>query len=156
MNYFKDNNDEIYAFDDDEVSRGYGSTLTPIVHSDIAQIINDGKTVDMIVSEKLAELEMSYEAEIYSDIAYMSTTFQADKSSQELITKCLVAGSVPANFAWRDNAQPNNMVPMIFAELQGLAGTILERGNVAFVKRIQLREQVKACTTKPEIQAIVW
>ena len=84
----------------------------------------------------------------------MATTFQADEASQSVLTKVLVAGAVPTEFAWLD---ANNMpVNMTYAQLQGLAVAMLAQGQAAFVKLQTLKSQVRAATTVTKAQAVVW
>jgi hypothetical protein len=47
---------------------------------------------------QIAELQKSYQATIQASVDYMQTTFQADEASQIVLTKVLVAGSVPDGF----------------------------------------------------------
>jgi len=103
---------------------------------------------------KLQELEAAYNNANELDIAYMATTFQADKKSQALIVSVLSAGSVPTGFYWVDSL--NNKVTMTYADLQGLSGTILARGQSNFDKLQSLKAQIKSATTQAELDSIVW
>jgi len=38
MNYFKNKNNEIFAYDDEQIEQGYGSDLTPITESDVKEL----------------------------------------------------------------------------------------------------------------------
>lgn len=105
-------------------------------------------------SDQLAALTTAYSAAIQMPVAYMSTTFQADESSQLVLTKALVAGSVPAGFFWMDEG--NTQVPMTFAQLKGLAGAMLIQGQAAFVRLQTLKDQVRAAATVADVQAVVW
>jgi len=84
----------------------------------------------------------------------MSTTFQADKKSQDLIVSVLSAGSVPSGFYWFDKA--NNQVAMTYADLQGLSGAILARGQVNFTKLQGLKVKVKSIKTQADLDAVIW
>lgn len=110
--------------------------------------------INDVRNEKIAILTNAYNTAIQVPVAYMSTTFQADEASQTVLTKVLVAGSVPSGFAWLD---VNNMpVNMTYAQLQGLAVAMLAQGQAAFVKLQTLKSQVRAATTVAKAQAIVW
>ena len=113
--------------------------------------------ITISLATKLSELETAYNNANELDIAYMSTTFQADKKSQDLIVKVLSAGSVPSGFFWIDKA--NNKVAMTYAQLQGLSGAILTRNQTNFIKFQGLKAKVKlttTTTTQAELDAIVW
>jgi hypothetical protein len=103
---------------------------------------------------KLAELTAAYQGEIYRDVSYMGTTFQADDYSQTLVTKCVAPGAVPNGFFWNDAA--NNPVPMTFQELQGLAGAMLAQGQAAFAKLQGYKSAVRSATDVAAVQAIAW
>ena len=106
---------------------------------------------------KLQELETAYSNANFLDIDYMSTTFQADKKSQYLITGILAGGAVPSGFTWRDNTKPTNAdVAMTFAEFQGLSQAIVARGQVNWAKYQDLKAQVALATTKADLDLIVW
>lgn len=105
-------------------------------------------------SEILADIVSAYNNANQLDISYMSTTFQADKNSQDLIVSVLSAGSVPDGFYWLDKA--NSKVAMTYAELQGLSATILTRNQLNFDKYQTLKAQVKAATTQAELDAVIW
>jgi hypothetical protein len=115
-------------------------------------------TADQLTPAKSAQisiLEAAYNSAIQLPVAYMSTTFQADAGSQDVLTKCLVAGSVPAGFYWLD--ANNAQVVMTFAQLQGLAGAMLVQGQTAFAHLQAKKSAVKAVTTTvADVQAVVW
>ncbi len=137
-----------------------------VVPPDIMQRKYDFTTGDLVLdADKMLEeaktlrveyLRSMYEQEITSNVAYMNTEFQADEYSQDLITKTLTAagGTLPADFFWLDAF--NNPVPMTYADLQGLAATILQRGQAAFAKYQDLKAQVLAATTLEAVEAIFW
>lgn len=112
------------------------------------------KTLDEIKLEKIAVIEDAYNAAIQQPVSYMGTTFQADENSQLLVVKSLSAGAVPVGFFWLD---ANNVpVTMTYVELQGLAGTMLTQGQVAFTKKTTLKAQIRAATTPADVALIVW
>lgn len=103
---------------------------------------------------KLNELKIAYKEANQADIAYMNTTFQADKDSQDLIVSVLSAGSVPTGFFWLDSL--NNQVPMTYAELQGLSGAILARNQTNFIKYQGLKAKVNSAKTLKTVNSIKW
>ena len=111
-------------------------------------------TLDELKIAKVNELETVYNNANELDIAYLNSTFQADKVSQDLIVSVLSAGSVPTGFFWLDKA--NNQVAMTYAELQGLSGAILTRNQANFIKFQGLKTQVNAATTQAALDKIVW
>jgi len=117
----------------------------------------DFRTFTELQVVKKQEIKASYNSANQLDIDYMSTTFQADKASQDLITGILAGGAVPSGFTWRDNTQPANVdVPMTLAEFQGLSQAIVARGQVNWIKYQGLKAQVDLATTQADLDLIVW
>ncbi|MCA3773841.1 MAG: DUF4376 domain-containing protein [Cutibacterium sp.] len=114
----------------------------------------DGPSIAEARNKQIAIIEAAYRESIQQPVSYMSTTFQADLDSQDILAKSLVAGALPDGFFWldKDNAQ----VPMTFAQLQGLAGAIIAQGQAAFYKKTTLKTQIRAANSVSEVQAIIW
>lgn len=106
------------------------------------------------ITTQILIIEEKYQAAIQLPVTYMTTTFQADNSSQSVLTKVLVAGSVPTGFAWLDAS--NAPVQMTYVQLQGLAAAMLAQGQAAFSKLQTLKSQVRAATSVVKAQSIVW
>ena len=114
----------------------------------------DFRTFEELQKAKINELKQAYNTANQEDIAYMDTTFQADKNSQNLIVLVLSAGMVPKGFYWKDSS--NNHISMTFKEVQGLSATILVRGQVNFNKYQDLKAQVRDTTTQVDLEKISW
>ena len=128
-----------------QIGWGYdGTNFTPILALAEAQAV------------QLALMDSSYDAAMSANIAYMGTTFQADPSSQSLIVAVLTAcgGALPPGFTWYDVL--NVAQPMTFAELQGLAGSILMRGQPLFIQCQTQKAAIRAATDIPTVEAITW
>jgi len=140
---------------DTRLQRIAGSTY---VFDATNKVVNKNYTVvDVPLSElqeaKIKEAYDKYLSIRYSDIAYMNTTFQADANSQALIVSVLSAGSVPSGFYWLD--VNNNQVSMTYADLQGLSGAILARGQVAYTNYQTKKAEILATTTVADLDAVV-
>ena len=116
-------------------------------------VYTPGELLAYTKTTQIATLEAAYNAAIQLPVAYMATTFQADSASQDILTKCLVAGSVPAGFYWLDAT--NVQVPMTFAQLQGLAGVMLIQRQAAFTKLQTKKTAVRGATTVAAVQAVL-
>ena len=64
MKYFKQNN-EVYAYDDEQISQGYGKDMTPMTDEEVELHINPPKTAEQIEAE--AKAEAKAEALAYLD-----------------------------------------------------------------------------------------
>lgn len=111
-------------------------------------------TLAQAQAAQIATIEAAYQNAIQQQVSYMSTTFQADEDSQDVLAKALVAGSVPAGFFWLD--KNNGQVSMTFAQLQGLAAVMLTQGQTAFAKKTGLKQQIGTATTVAAVEAITW
>ncbi|HBD37523.1 DUF4376 domain-containing protein [Cupriavidus metallidurans] len=114
----------------------------------------DGPTLAQVQTAQIAIIEAAYQVAIQQPVSYMSTTFQADLESQDVLARSLVPGAVPSGFFWLD--ANNSQVPMTFAQLQGLAGAMLAQGQAAFSKKTGLKQQIRAATSIFAAQSIVW
>lgn len=97
----------------------------------------------------LAHLKSAYEAAIQQPVHYLNTEFQADATSQDMLTKVLAAGAIPADFAWLDTH--NQPIKMTYVELQGLAGAILVQGQTAFFQWQTHKGKIRAASTVDEL-----
>jgi hypothetical protein len=154
-----DTNNKPFVFEDNvtveiiaKVEATHNTTLTEITLTDYEALI--APTLDELKAKKISELTQAYNTEIEADIAYMNTTFQADKYSQDMISKVLAVGSVPTGLYWVDTI--NNQVAMTYADLQGLAGAMLARGQVVFDKLQGLKAQVRSAVNETELNSIGW
>jgi hypothetical protein len=113
-------------------------------------------TLAEVQATQLALMDSAYITANQLPIAYMSTTFQADANSQILLNQVLTAcgGTLPTGFQWYD---ANNVgVTMTYAQLAGLAGALLVRGQPLFVNKQTKKAAIRAATTVAEVQAIAF
>lgn len=156
-NYINKNN-IVYSYDEDipkEILDVKIKDLGLVTISDEDLVILRLPTLEQVKTKKLTEIETAYNNEISANINYMNTEFQADKNSRELIVATLSGGSLPDGFFWQD--LNDDRIPMTYAELQGLAAAILDRGQLAFIKLQDLKVLVnRADITIEELGLIVW
>jgi hypothetical protein len=106
---------------------------------------------------QLALMESSYQAANQADIAYMNTTFQADKASTDLMTSALsiLSASLGSNgVGWYD--KNNNDVAMTNPQFAGLCASIFARGNSLFVHKQTQKALIRAASNVASVQAITW
>jgi hypothetical protein len=132
---------------------------------DGAQFIFPAADVETVTSAQqiqLALMDKSYDTAMQQPVAYMNTTFQADKDSQDLMNRAItglqaivaIGGTVPANFAWYDiNNQP---VTMTLLQLQGLFATGVANVNTLFVHKQTQKAAIRAATTVADVTAITF
>ena len=103
---------------------------------------------------QIASLTTSYNAAIQLNVAYMGTTFQADKGSQDTLVKSLSGGATYAPTFWQDVT--NAKITMTFAQLQGLAGAMIAQGLTAFNNLQTKKASVNAASTVSAVTSVVW
>jgi hypothetical protein len=109
-------------------------------------------TLEKVQATKLSEVLETYNAYNQSNIEYMGTTFQADYSSQDMLSKVIAIGSVPSNFYWLDYT--NTKIPMSYTQLQGLAVLLLERNQVNFDNLQTQKVAINTATTVQQVQSL--
>ena len=105
-----------------------------------------------------ALIEAAFHSAKGADIAYMSTMFQGDRQSGDVLIESLLnlnaKGATPSGFAWWDSY--NNAVPMNLAQLQGLADALWQRGLSYFVHKRTQKNAIMTATTVASVQSIIW
>jgi hypothetical protein len=118
----------------------------------------DFRTLDELKQDKKTQIESDYQNVIQQPILYTVSgnqyTFQSDQHSQDILIKVIVGA--PSNFTtnWLDIN--NTPVSMTLDDLKGLAQELLDRGQKAFQKKFQLKQQVIQATNKSDLDKIVW
>ena len=111
---------------------------------------------------QIVAIEAAYQAAIQQPLAYMGTSFQADKASQDLMAQTIiglqavvaVGGTVPADFGWWD---ANNVkVLMTLLQLQGLYATGVAAVNTAFANKQAKKAAVRLASTVAAVTAITY
>lgn len=117
-------------------------------------VISNARQLQQAKAAKLAEITADYAAATTADIAYMSTTFQADPASINTMAQVLSGSTMglPADFYWVDAG--NVQVPMTLAQLQGLGAMIIERNWEAFKVLQDKKTMLTAAVTIEDVNAI--
>jgi hypothetical protein len=113
-------------------------------------------------STQIAAIESAYQVAMQQPVAYMNTTFQADKNSQDLMLKSInwlksimdIGETIPADFGWWDTT--NVKVPMTLEQLQGLYVASGNIANSAFTHKQDLKAAIRAATKVTTVTKIVW
>lgn len=155
MNYYKDINNNIIAYSDEQLNHPIVvaklKELTAITAQEADDIRNPFSSK---VQAKSNELYLEYDKANQLNIDYMATTFDTAKSTQDIIANNLAIGSVPDGFYFRDI---NNVdVAMTYVDLQGFGVAIQTRGLINFSKLQDLKAQVELVTTQADLDLIVW
>jgi hypothetical protein len=111
---------------------------------------------------QLAIIDSAYDTAIPQPVTYMTTTFQADKDSQDSMLKSInwlksivdIGETIPADFGWWDTT--NVKVPMTLEQLQGLYVASGNIANSAFTHKQDLKAAIRAATKVTAVTKIVW
>lgn len=138
----------VYTIGATEVTATYTKVAIPVEKLATA--------LEVVRAGRIKYIEDTYKSMVSANADYMGTTFQADEESQTLIVKVLTSlgGASPAGFGWYDINNTKKL--MTFAELQGLSGLLLMRGQPLFDIRQARKAEIRLATTIAEINAITW
>jgi len=161
MNYFKDKNNEIFAFDNGQVAQGHAKGLTSIAKAE----------VDRLLAPTLAELKASKTSEINSACSKAITsgftssalgtphTYQSEQTDQLNLIGVVTAGQDDYFKCGVTDANGNvtwNYELHTIAQLQQVLADGKAHKQVLLQKAGTLKAQVTSATTIAEVEAIVW
>jgi len=161
MNYFKDTNNEIFAFDDEQVAQGYAKGLTSITKAE----------VDGLLAPTLAELKASKTNEINSACAKAITsgftssalgtphTYQSEQTDQLNLIGVVTAGQddyfkcgvtdANGNVTWNYELHTIVQLQQVLADGKAHKQVLLQKANT-------LKAQVASAITVADVEAIAW
>ena len=132
-------------------------TVLNLTKEDLDNLVNKYEFKELVLNKR-QEIESKYKEIIEQPIKYtVSDTeynFQADLKSQDTLTKVISAAPDNYELDWLD--VDNKFVHLTLADLKGIAGTILERSQKAFMKKTLLKAKVKEASSKEELDKIIW
>ena len=88
MNYFKNTNNKIFAYDDEQVVQGFGKDLTAITQAEIDAVLNPPKTKAQIIAEWKQDRQQKVDN---IEVTYNNVVYQGDETSQTRMTKAITA-----------------------------------------------------------------
>ncbi len=119
--------------------------------------------ISLAKASQSALADAAYQATITSSISYttvagVTSTYQADAIAvanlQASLAGCAKAQATPTGFFWV--ALDNSQAAFAYADLQGLAAAIFERGAGAFAHLQTVKGLIRAATTLDAITAIIF
>jgi hypothetical protein len=126
-------------------------------------VVDASTSLEAAQTRQLAVLDAAYELAIARDVPFTTAagttkTFQSDSASVAKLANCLLGWggnqAVPDGFYWL--ASDDTRVTFNWADLQGLAKTMLDAGHALFEKLQDLKVQVRAATSPDAVKAVVW
>ena len=161
MNYFKDKNNEIFAYDNEQVKQGYGKNLIPITEEELAELLKP--TLKQAKKQKISEINGKCKQEIEAGVASSALgsehIYQSEPvdqinlmgvvlAGQDSLFKCGVKddkGNITWSYKQHTIAQLQQVLQDGKVHKQGL----LQKANT-------LKTQVANATTVKDVEAIVW
>lgn len=89
MNYFKDSNGQVFAYDDDQVATGLADDKTPMTLEEVEAHCNPPKTADQLREEWKAQRAAQVDAIKVTTQA--GNTFDGDEVSQGRMARAIIA-----------------------------------------------------------------
>jgi len=164
MIYYKDTNNNLYAFNDntkqeiiDRIAKKHNTTLSLITEKEYKQL--KAPTLEQLKNRKKNEINKIYNIKSQEPIEYQldsshNYTFQADSKSQDILTKVITSAPVGFKIDWSDI--DNNLINLTLDNLKQLAELILTRSQKLFIKKVTLKKQVDSVGSKKELENIKW
>lgn len=112
------------------------------------------KSLADAIAEKLRQIEHDRDAACIASVGAHARTWQADKTSQELLGQAITLASagLPLPAEWRD-ADNNNMAITTIGDLLVIAGAIAYQAQAAYATSWMRKAAVDAATTAEEVDA---
>ena len=111
--------------------------------------------LDELKAQKLTELKTIRDTEEVKPIEYNGNLFDFDDKARDRINSAIIALSITGqSIEW--TTADNTNVLVTADDLRGVIAAVAMRSNELHVKYRQLKEQVKACTTKEQLEKIEW
>ena len=112
-------------------------------------------TLEELKQAKLTELKTIRDTEEVKPIEYNGNLFDFDEKARDRINSALIALSITGqSIEW--TTADNTNVLVTADDLRAVIAAVAMRSNELHVKYRQLKEQVNTCTTKEELEKIVW
>jgi len=161
MNYFKNNKNEIFAFDDEQVKQGYGKDLIPITEEELAELLKP--TLEQAKKQKINEINNKCKQEIVSGFTSSALgsehIYQSEPVDQINLMGAVLAGQDSlfkcgvkddgGNITWSYKQHTIAQLKQVLADGKAYKFALLEKAN-------KLKEQVKNAKTVDEINKINW
>ncbi|HWR42781.1 DUF4376 domain-containing protein [Sporomusa sp.] len=117
-------------------------------------------TLDGAKTSKIAEMKTKRDTLEQSGFTYLGKVFDSDPKSVQRISVAVLAAQVAIannqslSFNW--TLADNSTITMTAAEFVGLPIALAQHANELHEKYRALKEQIEACTTVAEVEAISW
>jgi len=161
MNYFKDNNNKIFAFDDKQVKQGYGKDLTAITQAEFDAMMQP--TLVEVQASKISEINTLCDKAITGGFTSSALgavhTYQSEQIDQLNLIGVVIAGADSMFKCGVVNADKTitwNYVMHTIAQLKQVLVDGKEHKLALLQKANTLKVQVAEATTVEEIEVIVW
>lgn len=110
-----------------------------------------------VQEQKIAELKAKRDEAEVEPIEYKGNLYDYDDKARDRINAAIIALDVQgegASIEWTTAENTNATVTA--DDLRGVIATVAVRSNALHIKYRELKEQVLACTTNEEAEAITW
>jgi len=161
MNYFKNTNNEIFAYDDEQVAQGYGKDLTALTQAEFDAMMQP--TLVEVQSSKISEINTLCGKAIISGFTSSALgsahTYQSEQTDQLNLVGAVTAGTddyfkcgvtdANGNITWNYELHTIAQLHQVLADGKVYKLALLEKANT-------LKVQVANATNIADIEAIVW
>jgi hypothetical protein len=142
----KDNSDGNGAF----IASWNVQGITKPTNAQLSEISDESILLEEAKTAKITQITPVRDAFMYADIEYNGSFFTNSLISGNNITAALAIMGTSIN--WLDTS--GNQVVMTKAQLKELGALILNKRSAGYYKEATLIEQINACTTLEEVEAV--
>ena len=155
MRYFKDNNNEIWAYEDYVSDLEIPKGLIPLTQKEFDELTSPSEEELLLQAKALKkeEIEQKRDEAIEQDIEFNGEIFSNKKTDRDAISSFL-SSNLPKDFAWI--AKSNALVPMNKKALADLASLMFAKVNENTIKARRLKDRVEESSTLEEVETIKW
>lgn len=115
-----------------------------------------GPTLEEAKESKIDYLKRTRNAKELEPISYNGVLFDADKDSLDRLNYAIITLTATHTESIQWTTAENTDVPMTVNDLNLVIASVGNRSNQLHIIYRQLKEQVNACTTVEEVEAIIW
>lgn len=114
------------------------------------------RTLEQEKQEKIMRFKNYRDREEVANVEYNGHIFDYDDKAQKRINIAYQRMSVNPEMEIQWTTADNDNVAMKYADFAALLDTVMIRSGILHNKYRQLKEQIGACTTVEQVQAICW
>lgn len=120
-------------------------------------VVHEEEPLEVIKQRKIEELKYQRDKAEVEPIAYNGYSYDYDSKARDRISAAIIAldlQGADADIAW--TTAGNQDVSVTAADLRAIVAAVAVRSNALHIKYRRLKQQVQACSSAGDVEAIKW